>query len=217
MRIIDLTHPLDATVQTFPGDPDFAVEPAATIERDGYNVLHVRMGSQTGTHVDAPYHFLTGGARIDEMDLALFYGPAVVADVRGLPPRARITWAHLQPVADRLGAGTVLLLHTGWSRYFRTPRYYDHPVLDADAAERIVAAGVRTLGVDMLNPDPTVLAGEHPGYPVHETVLGADGAIAENLTGLDRIRSATPTVSLLPLKFAGADGAPVRAVAIEDD
>ena len=68
-RIVDLSHPINAETQVYPGDPVPELSPATTIDRDGYNVLHVSMGSQTGTHVDAPYHFLADGARIDAMDL----------------------------------------------------------------------------------------------------------------------------------------------------
>lgn len=214
-RIVDLSHRLDAGVQVFPGDPALSLRPAATIGREGFNVLHVAMGSQTGTHVDAPYHFLADGARLDELDLALFLGPAVVADVRDKPPRGRISWADLAPYADRLAPGTILVLHTGWSAHFRTPAYFEHPVLDPGAAERVLAAGVRTLALDFLNPDPTVLEGPAPGdFPVHRLVLGAGGVIAENLTNLAAVDFPDPVLSLLPLPLADADGAPVRAVAL---
>ena len=63
--IIDLSHPLRTGTPVYPGDPEVVVSPAATAAADGYNVLHVTMGSQSGTHVDAPFHFLADGARID--------------------------------------------------------------------------------------------------------------------------------------------------------
>lgn len=214
-RIVDLSHPLDDRVQVYPGDPVPSLRPAATIERDGFNVLHVVMGSHTGTHVDAPYHFLADGARIDELDLSLFVGPAVIADVRGKPARGRITWADLAPYADRMGPGRILVVHTGWSEHFRTPRYYEHPVLEPDAVERVLDAGVRTIAVDTLNPDETVLQGEPGGFPVHHLVLGAGGVIAENLTNVAAVDFADPVLSLLPLPLAAADGAPVRAVAMQ--
>ncbi|SDQ85393.1 cyclase family protein [Quadrisphaera sp. DSM 44207] len=216
MRIVDLSHRLDETVQVYPGDPVFTTSPAATLDADGFNVAHVAMGTHTGTHVDAPFHVVADGARVDECDLALFAGPAVVVDVRGRGPRERITWADLQPSAERMGPGRMVLLHTGWSVHFRSERYLQHPYLDAEAAERVLATGVPTLGVDTLNPDETVLDGG-AGLPVHEAVLGAGGVIAENLTNLaalDGVRE--PLVSMLPLALAHADGAPVRAVALLD-
>jgi kynurenine formamidase len=214
--IVDLSHPLRDDTPVYPGDPVARFEPATTIEEHGYNVLHVRMGSQTGTHVDAPFHFLEDGARIDELPLDLFLSPAVVADVRGKAPHEAITWSDLAPVADRLASGRMLLLHTGWDAHWGTDAYFDHPFLDGDAAERVVAAGVRTIGLDALSLDETVLGGEpEGGFAAHFAVLGAGGVIIENLRNLSAIGSAEPIVSVLPLKLAGADGAPVRAVAFD--
>ena len=215
-EVVDLSHPLDDDTPVYPGDPVPRFSPAATVAADGYNVLHVRMGSQTGTHVDAPFHFLEDGARIDALPLDLFLGPAVVADVRGRAPHAPIGWADLAPVADRLGPGRMLLLHTGWDAHWGTDAYFDHPYLDGDAAERVVAAGVRTIGLDALSLDETVLGGEPSGgFAAHFAVLGAGGVIVENLRNLSAIASAEPVVSVLPLRLAGADGAPVRAVAFD--
>jgi kynurenine formamidase len=214
--IVDLSHPLADDTPVYPGDPVARFESATTIAEHGYNVLHVRMGSQTGTHVDAPFHFLEDGARIDQLPLELFLGPAVVADVRGMAPHAAITWADLAPVADRLAPGRMLLLHTGWDAHWGQDAYFDHPFLDGDAAERVVAAGVRTIGLDALSLDETVLGGEPTGgFAAHFAVLGAGGVIIENLTNLDAVRSPDPVVSVLPLRIAGADGAPVRAVAFD--
>jgi kynurenine formamidase len=214
--IVDLSHPLDDDTPVYPGDPVARFEPATTIAEHGYNVLHVRMGSQTGTHVDAPFHFLEDGARIDQLPLELFLAPAVVADVRGRAPHTAITWADLAPVAPRLAPGRMLLLRTGWDEHWGTDRYFDHPFLDGDAAERVVAAGVRTIGLDALSLDETVLGGEPAGgFAAHFAVLGAGGVIVENLTNLAAVRSVDPVVSVLPLRLAGADGAPVRAVAFD--
>jgi kynurenine formamidase len=214
--IVDLSHPLDDGTPVYPGDPVARFTPATTIGEHGYNVLHVRMGSQTGTHVDAPYHFLEDGARIDELPLDLFLCPALVADVRGTAPHQAITWADLAPVADRLSPGRMLVLHTGWDAHWGTDAYFDHPFLDGDAAERVVAAGVRTVALDALSLDETVLGGEPAaGFPAHLAVLGAGGVIVENLRGLDAVRSAEPLLSVLPLRIAGADGAPVRAIAFD--
>lgn len=214
--IVDLSQPVEDGMPVYPGDPVVRIRPATTVGEHGYAVLHVRMGSQSGTHVDAPYHFLEDGARIDELPLELFLAPAVVADVRGKAPHEPITWADLQPVADRLVAGRMLLLHTGWDARWGTDAYVDHPFLDGEAAQRVVDAGVRTVGLDALSLDETVPDGEPAGgFAAHLAVLGAGGVIVENLRGLDRLRSAEPVVSVLPLRLAGADGAPVRAVAFD--
>lgn len=214
--VVDLSHPLEDGMPVYPGDPEVRVWPATTIADHGYNVLHLRMGSQSGTHVDAPYHFLADGARIDQVPIERFLGPAVVADVRGRAPRTALTWTDLAPVADRLGPGRMLLLHTGWAAHWGTDAYAAHPFLDGEAAERVVASGVRTVGLDALSLDETAPDGEPAGgFPAHLAVLGAGGVIVENLRGLELIRSPEPLVSVLPLRVTGADGAPVRAVAFD--
>lgn len=215
-RIVDLSRRVDDATQVYPGDPPVRLAPATTIAADGVNVLEVHIGSHSGTHVDAPYHFVEDGPRIDELDLGLFFGPAVVMDVRGKEPRARITAEDLSPYEDQLSEGVVAIVRTGWEDRHGTPGYYDHPFLDRQAARLILDAGVRTLATDALNVDETVLEGEHPeGYPVHHLVFGAGGVISENLVNLAAVDFPNPIVSLFPIKLGGSDGAPARAVAME--
>ncbi|MGY2082289.1 cyclase family protein [Blastococcus sp. SYSU DS0539] len=212
--IVDLSVPLDEDVAVFPGDPPLRTRPAATVAVEGFNVLHLAMGSQTGTHVDAPFHVRADGLRIDELPLDRFLGPLVVADVRGLGPRRPIGPGRLAPVRDRLRAGVALVLHTGWAAHRGTPAYFDHPYLTPDAAAQLLDAGVRTVGIDAPNLDPTVLDGTGPAQlPVHQLVAAADGVLVENLTGLEQVDRPGAWLSVLPLRLAGADGAPCRAVA----
>lgn len=214
-RIVDLSLAIDAGTQVYPGDPRVRFATAATIESDGFNLLSIEMGSQSGTNCDAPYHFLSGGARIDEVDLALFAGPGVIIDVRGKPPRTAITPDDVAPYLDAVAPGTIALLHTGWPRHYRTPAYLDHPYLSAAACRALLDRGVKTFGLDTMNidetPDPA-----HPGegFPVHHLIAEAGGIIVENLTALDQVTFA-PFITIFPLKLTGADGSPTRAVAME--
>ena len=216
LRIVDLSVPVGPGTVTYPGDPVPALSVHSTIERDGFNLLAVHLGSQTGTHVDAPYHFEEDAARVDELDLGLFTGPGVVVDATGLGPRGVVTWEHITPVADRIGAGSIVLLHTGWDQHYGTPAYFENPYLDADACRRLLDLGVRTIGLDALNLDETP-DDEHPGegFPCHHLIARAGGVIIENLRGLADIDFPAPFVSVLPIRLEAADGAPVRAVAIE--
>lgn len=215
-RVVDLSRRVDDATQVYPGDPEVRLEPATTLAAHGVNVLGVHIGSHSGTHVDAPYHFVEDGARIDELDPRLFVGPAAVLDVRGKGPRERVTAEDLRAYEDRLSGGVIAVVRTGWEEHYGTPRYYDHPFLDRGAAQLLLDAGVRTVAVDALNVDETVLEGEQPdGYPAHHLILGAGGVIAENLANLGAIDFPEPLISLLPIKLGGSDGAPVRAVAME--
>ncbi len=213
--VVDLSVVVGATPQVYPGDPDAEFAVHATIEHDGFNLLSVRMGSQTGTHVDAPYHFVETGKRIDEIPLDRFLGTGVVVDASDVGPRGRITWKHVEPVAHLLAPGVIVLLKTGWSKHYGTQAYFDNPFLDADACRSMIDAGVRTFGIDAMNIDETPDE-DHPGegFPVHHLIAAVDGIISENLTNLAAIDFDDPFISLLPLAFEAADGAPVRAVAM---
>ncbi|GAA1969928.1 cyclase family protein [Kitasatospora viridis] len=207
----DLTHQVTTGMPVYPGDPEVALRPALTSDTAGVNLLSVHLGSQSGTHVDAPYHVDVTWPTLDGLPLERFTGPAVLADLRALPPRSAVTPDQLAPALERVVPGAVLLLATGWPRFWGTDRYLAHPYLTPGAATAIVEAGVRTVGVDALSVDPTAdpgpgdpavaallagLADEHdPGQPsaaalpvldAHRILLGAEGGgvIAENLTDL---------------------------------
>src|SRR5882757_4565347 len=106
-RVVDLSLPLDAGTQVYPGDPVVSFRQAATIEREGFNLLSIHLGSQSGTNCDAPDHFRQDAAPIDEVDLHLFVGPGVLIDVRGKAPRTAISTAEVAPYLDAVTAGTI--------------------------------------------------------------------------------------------------------------
>ncbi|HLU74688.1 MAG TPA: cyclase family protein [Nonomuraea sp.] len=209
MELVDLSVPIVSGMPVYPGDPEVTIGPALTAARDGVNVLALHLGSQSGTHVDAPYHLDDALPRLDELPLERFAGPAVVVDARGLAPKAPIG-----PAFFAGGLGPIVLVATGWSAHWGTRAYLDHPYLTEEAARLLVERGVRTVGIDALSVDPTPAE----DFPAHRVLCGAHAVIAENLTGLDRLVAAQAAgrgveVSMLPIRLAGADGAPVRAVA----
>ncbi|HEY8480736.1 MAG TPA: cyclase family protein [Spirillospora sp.] len=220
VELLDLSVPIVTGMPVFPGDPEVEAVPALTVADSGVNVLRLHMGSQSGTHVDAPFHIDDALPRLDELPLTRFTGPALVMDVRGLEPRAPIG-PELLPAG--LAPGLVLLVATGWSAHWGTDHYLGHPYLAAETAEAVVASGVRTVGIDALSVDRTPPPGsEEFSLDAHRVLCGAGAVIAENLTGLDRLVEAQRAgcaieVSLFPIALAGADGAPVRAVARVDD
>ena len=101
-KVVDLSLVVNAATQTYPGDPAPRFEVHSTIERDGFNLLSVSMGSQTGTHVDAPYHFDESAPKLDELPLDRFAGRGVIVDARNLGPRGRITWENAKPHGTRV-------------------------------------------------------------------------------------------------------------------
>jgi arylformamidase len=199
--------PLDVSVMIRPhmpiyaGDPGVAFELAKSIDRgDPANVSRLELGAHTGTHVDAPRHFLPSGPGAGELPLDPFVGPCVVADagdVSGSIDGAAINSLDLAPGVDR-----VLLKTPNSALWERDTFDPDFVALSADGARALVDRGVRLVGIDYLSvgdPD-THLALLAPGTGVIE--------------GLD-LRGVGPGNYFLvcaPLKLAGCDGAPARAL-----
>lgn len=216
MRVLDLSIPIDHTTPFYPGDPEPLVCAAATIARDGFNVSRLELGSHSGTHCDAPAHFLEDGLTLDRLPLERFIGPGVLVDATGLEPRTPIEWERLEPHADALQPGAIVLLHTGWDARRSDPSYFEHPFLDGDACLRLLGLGVRTIGIDAINLDETPAGDlDRATFRCHDAIARAGGVIVENLANLQSLYGvARPLVSVLPLHLPGADGAPTRAVAL---
>lgn len=215
--MIDLSHVITTGMTVYPGDPEVAIHPALTVERDGVAVSSLRCGSHTGTHLDAPAHTIAGGRTMDDITLDELVGTALVIDATesGEPD-------DFEPLcADRLALDrwdvvpAIVLIRTGWDQHFGTDRYLRHPFLTRDAAIALMERGMRLLGTDTLNPDRTPHGAESAEFAVHEVVLGANGLIVENLRGLEALR-ASSKVGFFPMRLGGADGAPLRAVGFDE-
>lgn len=216
VRVVDLSREIDGNTVVYPGDPVPHLEQHSTVASDGFNLMSVQMGSQSGTHVDAPYHFDDNTLRIDEIPLNRFVGRGVVVDCTSVGARERITLGSVGGQLDGVRPGDIVLFHTDWARHYQSPQYFDNPFLDSALVEALLDQGVLTFGLDALNIDETP-TDENPGegFPAHHLIAQAGGVICENLCNLENITFADPFISILPLKFIGIDGAPVRAVAME--
>ncbi|GAB7387733.1 cyclase family protein [Bacillaceae bacterium] len=210
-KIVDLSMLLTEATPVYPGDPVPSIRPAATFAKEGYHVEHLQFGSHFGTHVDAPFHFFPEGRRIDELDLSLFIGTGVLIDVTGKTEREGIGLPDVEPYLERLGPGKIALIHTGWSKYAGEEKYFRHPYVKEEAVDEMLRRGVRTFFIDALNIDAT----GGSAYPAHEKILGANGVIGENFVNFEQIDFPDPLIVAFPLKIAGSDGSPVRALAID--
>ncbi|MHC4520627.1 MAG: cyclase family protein [Planctomycetota bacterium] len=209
LRIIDLTLPLEN------GQRGVSIEPARRIETDGWNATTLHLYSHCGTHMDAPKHFGVTDQTIDLIRLEQCMGPAWVADLSGIEPRALIQVDDLGPVRDNLRAGDGLLLRTGWSQRADNPSYRNAlPRVSLELAEWCVAKGVRTLGVEP--PSVADVNNLDELTAVHGALLGGGVIVVEGLTNLDKVQKDKVTFMAFPLKVAMGDGSPVRAFAIED-
>ncbi|MFB6069037.1 MAG: cyclase family protein [Halobacterium sp.] len=208
----DLSQPLTDGMQTFPGDPEVRLSPAAAFEADGYRVTELRCGSHAGTHVDAPAHTEPNGKSLDAFPVDRFGLAAVRVDCRDLDARDPIPPARVPDVDAEC-----VVFQTRWDDHWGTDRYLDHPYLAPDAARRCAERGY-DVGIDALSPDPTPSprADDEPtGVPAHHALLGADCLIFENLTGLEHAPRRFE-LRAYPLALGG-DGAPVRAVGVASE
>lgn len=203
----DITRPLHNALVPWPGDTAFDYRLTWRMEAgSSVNVGAVTMSTHNGTHADAPFHFLADGARIDALDLSIYVGPAVVADVTGAG--WTITRDHLAEGARHFGQNGVtrLLLKTGaWPD--GTPFPVRIPLLASDVPAWLGEHGIRLLGLDI----PSVDAIDSGDLPIHHALARAGVHILESLD-LSAVSAGVYELIALPLKIAGGDAAPVRAI-----
>jgi kynurenine formamidase len=210
-KIVDLSHALTANTPVYPGDPVPGFSIATTIENEGYNLFNVFLGSQTGSHVDAPYHFSNQGATIDKMDLRYFMGNGLIIDVSYKKRKEEISLEEIKNHEKQIELADIVLFKTNWYKKAGTAEFYEHPYLSGVGGEYLLSKGVQTVGIDAINLDAT--GGTQ--FPIHDMYSAANGIIAENLAYLDKVDFERPFIIFLPLKLVGCDGSPIRAVAIE--
>jgi arylformamidase len=208
MHIYDISLSISPHLPVWPGDPRILLERVEKIE-DGSNanVSRLDMGVHTGTHVDAPYHFLREGKTIEQLNIGLFTGRAYVLHL----PDVSVITAEILDKAQIPPRTRRILFKTQNSELWRnreTDFRTDFVGLSADGAEYLVKRGVKLVGVDYLSVAPY-----KQSRPTHEILLQAGVVIVEGLD-LSNISQGRYTLYCLPLKLAGSDGAPARAILI---
>jgi arylformamidase len=202
---IDVTIPIRPRMPVFPGDPPVLIELAQAIAHGAScNVTRLDMGAHTGTHVDAPVHFIDGAVGADALSLEALIGPAWVVD--GTHVTAEIDEGALEGL-DIPASESRLLFKTPNSALWELDRFSDAFVgLTDGAARALVARGIALVGADYLS-----IAPHGKATPTHYAFLKAGVVILE---GLD-LRSVEPgpyDLVCLPLRVVGCDGAPARAL-----
>ena len=199
----DVSVPLRSGMPTYAGEPGPKLEHLKQISRgDSANVTALSLGSHTGTHVDAPHHFLDGRSTVEAMPLEALVGPAQVIE---LTQQRHVTAADLEAVSIP-GGTTRLLLKTPNSRFWDDDEFHtDFVGLTGDAARWLVDRGFVLVGIDYLSIEQF----GSPEHEVHKILLGANVIIVEGLD-LRAVRSGVYTIACAPLKVVGADGAPAR-------
>ena len=210
MNIFDISLTISPELPVWPGDPVIELEQVESMDRGAHaNVSRLSAGVHTGTHVDAPHHFLNDGRTVDQLPLDVLTGPCYVVQ---LPDGVEaITAEALGGISFPEGVKRVLFGTRNsriWSRG-ETEFQEDFVAITEDGAEWLVERGIRLVGVDYLSVAPY-----GDSVPTHRVLLQAGVVVVE---GLDF--SAVPRgfydLYCLPLKLLGADGAPARAILVQ--
>lgn len=193
----------------YPGTPGPLFQTISSVEEHGFAEQMLTLSSHTGTHIDLPSHILRPGHSLDAFSVERFTGKGVMVDVCDSAD-GEISLETLLPLRHLIKGSDFLLLYSGWSQYWGTSGYYKgYPILSSEAALWLAAHHLKGIGVDTISvdaPDSTL-------FPLHTLLLQHDILIVENLC-LDMRLLQTPfTFCAFPLKIAGAEASPLRAVA----
>ncbi len=208
MKILDISLPLSPSLPVWPGNPPFEFHAVQRMAQGGSsNVSRVVMGTHTGTHVDAPRHFFDGGPGVDELPLDELVGPCDVVEIGGPRGRQPIGVADLQRATGARPPRRLLLKTANSSLWDGRGFTSDFVYVSPEAAEWLVDAGVRVLGVDYLSVEEF----KKRGAPTHHTLLGAGVVVIEGLN-LATVVPGSYELICLPLRIAGSDGSPARVI-----
>lgn len=205
-RIVDLTRPIDAEL------PGVSITPAKTIESDGWNATTLSLYSHSGTHMDAPCHFVPGGSKLTQQKLEVCAGLAKVIDLTPVQPGELLTVERLGRMQQRIVLGDRLLLRTDWSLRYPEIEYRNAlPRISQELAEWFVEVGVVLVGVEP--PSVADVNNIEEVTEVHKTLFNGGVTIVEGLVNLDQLDCEQVELIVLPLPIVGGDGSPVRAIA----
>ncbi|WP_042684083.1 cyclase family protein [Candidatus Nitrosotenuis chungbukensis] len=212
MKPIDLTLTISQDIPSFPGSPRPHFMPWAEIKKEKYNLEMLFLSTHTGTHVDAPYHFIKNGRKIHQISPERFVCNAILIRVKGTP-NYKITKRDIIEFESKHGsipAKSAAIFHTGWNDNLERKDFFEkNPGITESAARYLSLKKISLVGID----SPSIDIGSNASFSAHKILLKSDVLILENLCNLDRIKKTHFGIIALPLKLQGATGSPVRAVA----
>lgn len=222
MKIIDLSVLLrKGNISLVPGHPDFELKDFHFHDKDFRSNSFLKISTHTGTHVDAPYHFIKDGMTIEDLPLEKIVGKAILIDLRKVAlPRKGISLKEIkQAVGGKELKEKVAILHSGWvkEKWGTDELYSQNPFILPETAHWLVEQKIKSLGLDfpMDNPDQSNVPIEKK-FPIHKIFLGHGIPHIENLSNLELIDRNEFLLVALPLKLYKCNGAPARAIAIID-
>ena len=208
MKIYDVSIPIKNGMLVWPGDSGVNIKTLSTVEKNGIGESFFAFGSHTGTHVDAPSHFLNTDVTVDKIPQEKLIGNCYVLDLTDLG-RLEIVIKDLSRIPIK--KGDRILLKTGNSSLlFKKTFPKEYVYLSLGAAKFLASKKISLVGTDFLGIEKK----GSPGHPAHKALLGAGVVLVEGLD-LGRVKEGRYEILCLPLKVEGADGAPARVMLIK--
>ena len=215
MKILDLTLTISENISTFPGSPAPSFIEWENIKDDGYNLELLFLSTHTGTHLDAPYHFLEKGTKIHEINVKRLVCDAVLIKLRKKSGETikKLDIEKFEKTYGKIAASSSVIFWTGWQKNLLKGFYFiKNPGLSISAANYLAAKKINLVGIDA----PSVDLGSDSKFPAHHILTKNNILIVENLANLDKINSGNFHLVIAPLKLKNATGSPIRALAFVD-
>ena len=209
MKAIDLTMGIDNSMKVFPGSPQPSFITWSKFETHGYYSEVMFLSTHTGTHIDAPAHFVQNSKTIDELDVSRFVTHGVLLRF----PKDADQQITIDDIINyEINANDTVILATGWENQHDKDNYMsNNPGLSAEAAEHLANIKVNAVAID----GPSIDRGIDNRFDSHSILLSNDIFIIENLCNLEELGAARSfTLVVNPLKLVGASGSPVRAIGL---
>ncbi len=207
MKIIDISLPITESLVVWPGEQGLRVTTVRAFPQDPVHVSDLAIGAHTGTHVDAPMHFLPNGKPLEKVPLDNLVGPCRVLNVQeGRRKKEEVKLEDLKPFNIKKGERLLFNLGNG-ARLLKKEFDQNYIAIGNDAARFLAAQKTKLVGVDYLSVERR----GNPGHPVHVSLLKAGTAIVEGLN-LRNVKPGNYTLVCLPLRMVGVEASPVRAI-----
>jgi len=212
VKPIDLTLTISKSIPSFPGSPKPQFISWSSLKEDGYNLELLFLSSHTGTHLDAPFHFVKNGIKIDQIPLDRLMGKAILIKLKK-SKNSSISKSDILQFEKKNGnipKNSSIFFFTDWQKNLKKDNYFtENPGLALSAAKYLAQKKTNLVGID----SPSIDLGKDESFSVHHTLSKNNILIVENLANLNKISSKEFNFTILPLKLKDATGSPVRAVA----
>lgn len=210
MQIYDITLPIRSDMPVWPGDPKPTLRQLSSIKKgEESNVTQIRMSVHTGTHIDAPKHFIDTGKPVDQIPLEKLIGPVLVLAIDNTVDKISADIIQSHPQADQLKHVDKILFKTRNSEFWHCdpPVFHqDYVAIDASGAEYLVENKIELVGVDYLSIAPY----EETSEP-HQILLSKEVVLLEGID-LSQVPEGLYEIFCLPLNIFGSEGAPARVI-----